>query len=94
MVDSVRVSTNCPGEYRKMGGICVSTEKLWNPGEYREMLDFVRVSKNCPGEYGSEFRKMVQSGRGPRNGRFRASLEKLSWRVRENGRIYVNTEKW
>ena len=26
-VESVRLSKNCPGEYRKKGRICVSTEK-------------------------------------------------------------------
>ena len=37
--------------------ICMSTEKWWNPGEYREKVESVRVSKNCLGEY----RKRVES---------------------------------
>ena len=37
---------------------------------------------------------MVESGRVPGNGRIRASIEKLSGRVREKGRMSVSTEKW
>ena len=37
---------------------------------------------------------MVESGRMPRKDRFRASIEKLSRRVPENGRISVSIEKW
>ena len=47
-------------EYRKMveyvrapekGRICVTSEKWWNLGEYREKLESMRVSKKCPDEY-------------------------------------------
>ena len=41
----------------KNGRIGVSTEKLLNPGEYREIAESVRVPENCPNEY----RKMVES---------------------------------
>ena len=37
---------------------------------------------------------MVESGWVPRKGRIRASIEKLSRRVREKGWISVSTEKW
>ena len=37
---------------------------------------------------------MVESGRVPREGRLRATIEKLSGRVSEKGRISVSTEKW
>ena len=39
------------------------------------------------------YRKMVESGRVLGKGRFRASIEKLSQRVPEKGRISVSTEK-
>ena len=35
---------------------------------------------------------MLESGRVPGKGRIRAIIEKLSWRVPENGRICVSTE--
>ena len=54
------------------------------------MVDSVRVSKNYPDEY----RKRVELVGGLRNGRIRASTEKLSERVSENGRISVSTGKW
>ena len=41
-----------------------------------------------------EYRKMVESGRVPRKGRIRASIEKISRRVPEKGRLSVSTEKW
>ena len=37
---------------------------------------------------------MVESGRAPGKGRIRASTEKLSGRVTEEGTISVSTEKW
>ena len=37
---------------------------------------------------------MVESGRVPRKDRIRASIEKLSRRVTEKGRICVSIEKW
>ena len=40
----------------KNGRIYVSTEKLYNMGEYREKVESVRVAKNCPGD----FQKMVK----------------------------------
>ena len=39
------------------GRISVSTEKLFNLGEYWEMVESVRVSTTCRGEY----RKRVES---------------------------------
>ena len=41
-----------------------------------------------------EYRKMAESGRVPGKGRIRASIEKLSRRVLEKGRIYVSNENW
>ena len=49
-------------------------------GEYREKVDL------C------EYRKIVQAS--TEKGRIRASIEKLSRRVPEKGRIWVSTEKW
>ena len=37
---------------------------------------------------------MAESGRVPGKGRIRASIEKLSRRVLEKGRIYVSNENW
>ena len=37
---------------------------------------------------------MVESGRVPGKGRIRATLEKLSRRVSEKGRMSASTEKW
>ena len=37
---------------------------------------------------------MVESGRVPRKDKIRATIEKLSGRVSEKGRISVSTEKW
>ena len=51
-VESLRVSKNIPGEYRK------SVKSVLEPkncriraGEYLEKVESVRVSKNCPTEY-------------------------------------------
>ena len=33
------------------GRLCVSTEKWYNMGEYREKVESVRVSKTFPDEY-------------------------------------------
>ena len=46
------------------GGICVSTEKGLNPGDYRAKEESLRVSKKCSGEYQKmynpcEYRKTV-----------------------------------
>ena len=43
------------GRVPEKGRICVTTQKWWNPGEYRDKVESLRVSKNCPDEY----RKMV-----------------------------------
>ena len=80
------------------GRISVSTEKWENPGEYLQKVDSVRVSKNCPSDYRKMveqvwYRKMVESGRVPGKGRVRASIEKLSRRVQQKGRISVSTDK-
>ena len=72
------------------GTICVSTQKLYNPGEYREKVESVRVPKNCPDEY----LKTLESVWVPENGRIRASTQKLSGRVSKNVRISVNIGKW
>ena len=82
----------------KKNRICVSTEKLCNPGEYQEKVESLRVSKNCPSEYrkGSnlcEYRKLVHYGRVPGNYRIDTSIEKLSRGVHEKGRINLSTEK-
>ena len=42
----------------------------------------------------SEYQKMVESGRVPGKGRIRTSIEKLSRRASEQGRICVSTEIW
>ena len=81
------------GEYRE------KTEKWWNPGEYREKVESLRVSKTVPTSTGKgsnlcEYRKIVQFERVPRKNRIPPSIEKLSRRVPENGRICVSTEKW
>ena len=77
----------------------MSIEKWWKPGQYREEVESMPLLKNCP----DEFRKRVESVRVPENGtiqastgkgRIRATIEKLSGRVSEKGRISVNTEKW
>ena len=83
----------------KKGRIFVST-KIWkNPGQYSEKVESVRVSKNCPEEYrkGSnlcEYQKMEESGSVPGKGRIPTSVEKLSPRVPEKGRLCVRIEKW
>ena len=41
-----------------------------------------------------EYRKLEESGRVLGKGRIRASIEKLSRRVPEKGRMSVSTEKW
>ena len=45
------------GRVPKNGRISVSTEKLSNPGEYREKVESVRALENCPDDY----LKMVES---------------------------------
>ena len=83
----------------KMGRICVSTEKWWNPGEYRKMAESLRVSKTVPTSTGKgsnlcEYRKIMESGRVPEKNRILASIEKLSRQVPKNGRICESTEIW
>ena len=56
MVESVRVSKNCPGEYWKGSNLC-EYRKMLESGSVKEKVKSVRVSKTCPGEY----RKMVES---------------------------------
>ena len=68
-------------------------------GEYREKVKSLRVSKTVPASSGKrsnlcEYRKIVESGRVLGKGRIRASIEKLSRRLPEKGRICVSTEKW
>ena len=80
------------------GRISVSTEKLKNPGEYREKVESVRVSKSvqtCIGKGPNqcEYRKMDESGRRPEIGRIPVSIENLSQRITEKGRLSVSTEK-
>ena len=41
-----------------------------------------------------DYQKIVESGRVAGKGRIGTSIEKLSQRVPEKGRIYVSTEKW
>ena len=54
----IRASTEkLSGRVRKNGRISVSTEKLLNPGEYRQKVESVRVPKNCLDQY----EKMVES---------------------------------
>ena len=40
------------------GRICVSTEKWYNLGEYREKEESVRVSKKCPDDYQKRLESM------------------------------------
>ena len=68
--------------------ISVSTKKLLNLGEYREMVEFVRVPKNCPDEY----LKGVESGRVLGKRRIGASTEKHYRRVPEKVKISVSTK--
>ena len=81
------------------GRIGVNTEKWKNPDEYPKKIEIVRVSKKCPDEY----RKRVELVWIPKNvrirastqkGRIRASIENLSQRILEKGRISVSIEKW
>ena len=55
--DGIRASTKkLSGPVRKNGRISVSTEILFNPGEYGQKMEFVRVPKNYPNQY----EKMVE----------------------------------
>ena len=48
---SIRASTEkLSGRVWEEGTISVSTEKWYNPGEYREKVASVRVPKNCQDE--------------------------------------------
>ena len=78
----MRVSKNCPDEYRnrvesvcvlKNGRIEMSTGKWLNLCKYR---------------------KTAESGTLPGKIRIRASVEQLSPRVQEKGQICVSSEKW
>ena len=66
MVESGRVpgkgrihtsSEKVSGRVSDEGTISVSTQKRYNPGEYREKVESERVSNNCLDDY----RKMVES---------------------------------
>ena len=108
--DRIRASTGKrlnPFEYRKT--FRVSTEKiiklLWVPKndkipastEIRHNPCLFRKTIRVPtgnGSYQCEYRKMVESGRLPVNGRIRAIIEKLFGWVPKNARICVSTKKW
>ena len=67
--------------------------------QYQEKVESVRVLKTVPASTGkgsklSEYQKMVESERVLGKGGMRTSIEKLSQRVTENGRICLSTEKW
>ena len=76
MVDSGRVpgKGRIPASIEKLsrrvaekGRICVSTEKWWTLGEYREKVDPYEYRKTVPARTGKrsnlcEYRKMVESG--------------------------------
>ena len=67
----------------------MSTEKLYNPGEYGEKEEYVRVPKNCPDEY----RKMLESVSTEKwynPGEYREKVESL--RVPKT--VRTSTEKW
>ena len=66
-----------------------STEKWQNPCEYRKTVgaSTEKASKKC------EDRKMISPGQVPKKDIIRASMEKLSGRVREMRRISVSNEK-
>ena len=69
----IRASTEkVSGRVTEEGTICVSTQKKYIPGEYREKVEFVQVPKNCPDEY----LKTLESVWVPENGRIRASTGK------------------
>ena len=84
------------GQVPGKGRIHASIEK--HSRRVPENVESVRVSKNCPDEYrkGSnlcDYRKMVESRRVSGKGRIRASINSLSRRVPEKGRICVSTGK-
>ena len=68
-VESLRVSKNIPGEYRKR----------WNPCEYRKAVQ----ASTEKGANLCDYRKMVESGRVPEKGKIGTSIEKLLRRVPE-----------
>ena len=62
---------------------------MYNPYKYRKTIPSnTRNRSNL-----CEYRKMVESGRVPGKGRVPTSIEKLSQRIQEMGRIYVSTDK-
>ena len=67
----MRLSKNCPNEYRKMveSG---SVPEMIDSGEYREKVESVRLPKNNQNQY----QEMVESGSVPENERIRGSTEK------------------
>ena len=80
IIESVRVSKNCPGEYRKrVESMCVpkmvESGQVLGKGTVRGSID--KLPWRVPGK-----------------GRIPESIEKLSRRVPEKGRIFVSTEKW
>ena len=63
------------------GRICVSTQKWWNLGEYREKVESLRVLKNYPDEYREKIESLGVS-------------KNYLGEYPEKGRIYVSTENW
>ena len=107
-VESVRVTKNCLGEYRKRSNLCEYRKMAYFgsvPGKGRIRASVKKLSRGVrekgrifvSTEKGSnlcEYRKMASSGSVPGKGRIRASVEKLSRGVPEKGRICGSTEKW
>ena len=90
--DLIRASTGEGfGQVPKNSGIRASTEKWWNPGEYRKRVKFRRVPEKGPGEYRRRVRESTGEGfeRVPKMGKIRASTGEGSERVPENGGIRV-----
>ena len=96
--DGIRASTEKLSEQvRKNGRINGTTEKLLNPGEYRQKMKSVWVPKNHPDQYEKNGWMSVSTGtlfesrRVRAKDGIRASTKKHSGPVRKNGRMCVST---
>ena len=82
--DLIRASTGEGfGQVPKNSGIQASTEKWWNPGEYRKRVKFGRVPENGPGEYRRKLRASTGEGFGQVLKKLRASTREGFGRVLE-----------
>ena len=72
----------------------VESEQVSGKGRIRSSIEKTILTSTGKGSNECDNPKMVESGLVPAKGTICASIEKVSRRVPEKGRMSVSTEKW